>query len=111
MASHVKKGDKVVVLAGDDKGKTGEVLRMYPDKKKVLVQGVNMVTKNLRKTQQNPQGGQIKKEMPIHMSNVLPVDPSTGQATRVTFKVNEDGSKERVAKKSGESLGVVTHAK
>ena len=111
MAKHVKKGDMVKILAGDDKGKTGAVLRMYPDRNKVLVQGVNMVTKNLRKTQQNPQGGQIKKEMPIHMSNVLPVDPSTGQATRVTFKVNEDGSKERVAKKSGESLGVVTHAK
>jgi large subunit ribosomal protein L24 len=111
MARHVKKGDIVVVMAGDDKGKTGEVMRVYPDKDKVLVQGVNMVYKHLRRSRENPQGGRIQKEMPINISNVLPVDPKTNQPTRVGFKVKEDGSKQRVAKKSGESLGVVSKAK
>ncbi len=111
MARHVKKGDIVVVLAGDDKGKTGEVMRVYPDRDKVLVQGVNMVFKHLRRSRENPQGGRIQKEMPISLSNVLPADPKTNQPTRVGFKINDDGSKERVAKKSGESLGVVSKAK
>ena len=108
MARHVKKGDMVVVITGDDKGKTGEVLRVFPDREKVLVQGINFVWKHLRPSRQQPQGGRVKKEMPVSVSNVLPVDPKTNQPTRVGFRVNEDGSKERIAKKSGESLGVVT---
>ncbi len=108
MARHVKKGDMVVVITGDDKGKTGEVLHVLPEKQKVLVQGVNRVYKHLRKSRTNPQGGRIQKEMPISISNVLPVDPKTAKPTRVGFKVNEDGSKERIAKRSGESLGVVS---
>ncbi len=107
MARHVKKGDSVVVLAGDDKGKVGEILRVDTKTGKVLVQGINRVFKHLKPSRQNPQGGRIQKEMPIDISNVLPVDPKTNQATRVGFKINADGSKERIALKSGESLGVV----
>lgn len=108
MARHVKKGDVVVIIAGDDKGKTGEILRLFPDRGKVLVQGVNRVYKHLRKSREHPQGGRIQKEMPIDISNVLPLDPKTSQPTRVGFKINEDGAKERIARKSGESLGAVT---
>jgi large subunit ribosomal protein L24 len=110
MARHVKKGDMVKVIAGEDIGKVGEVLRVYPKTDKVLVQGVNRVYRHLRPSRQHPQGGRIQKEMPIHISNVLPVDPKTNEATRVRFKVNEDGSKERIAVKSGESLGQVNQA-
>ena len=111
MARHVRKGDVVVVITGDDKGKTGEILRVFTDRDKVLVQGVNRVYKHLRPSRQHPQGGRIQKEMPIAMSNVLPLDPKTNQPTRVGFRVNEDGSKERIARRSGESLGPVRKAK
>ena len=111
MAGSVKKGDKVVVLAGNDKGKTGDVLRVNTASGKVLVQGVNRVYRHLRPSRQNPQGGRIQKEMPIDISNVLPVDPKTNQPTRVGIRVNKDGSRERYAKKSGESLGIIRKAK
>lgn len=111
MAAKIKRGDTVQVIAGDDKGKTGEVLVVYPRERKVLVQGVNRVYRHLRPSRQNPQGGRIQKEMPIDISNVLPVDPRTDQATRVGFRVGEDGSKQRIAKKSGESLGTVSKPK
>ena len=111
MARHIKKGDQVMVIAGNDKGKVGEVMRVYSAASKVLVQGVNRVYRHLRPSRQHPQGGRIQKEMPIDISNVLPVDPKTGQATRVGFRANSDGSKERFAKKSGESLGIVRKAK
>ena len=111
MALHVKKGDIVAVIAGDDKGRTGEVLRVFKDRGKVLVQGINRVYKHLRPSRQHPQGGRIQKEMPISLSNVLPLDPKTQQPTRVGFRINEDGSKERVARKSGESLGLLRKAK
>ena len=107
MAMHVKKGDTVVVIAGDDKGKTGEIIRVDGVKGKVLVQGINRVYRHLRPSRQHPQGGRIQKEMPIDISNVLPVDPKTNQATRVGFRVSTDGSKQRYAKKSGETLGTV----
>ncbi len=110
MARHVKKGDTVMVIAGADKGKTGEVLRVDSDTDKVLVQGVNRVYEHLRPSRQHPQGGRIQKEMPIDISNVLPVDPETNLPTRVGFKINSDGSKERIAKRSGQSLGQVTKA-
>jgi large subunit ribosomal protein L24 len=110
MARHIKKGDTVVVIAGADKGKTGEVLRVDPKNDRVLVQGVNTVYRHMRPSRQHPQGGRMQKEMPVHISNVLPVDPETSKPTRVGFKVNEDGSKERIAKKSGKSLGTVTKA-
>jgi len=111
MARHVKKGDQVAVIAGNDKGKTGEVLRVLGDRNKVVVQGINRVYKHLRPSRQHPQGGRIQKEMPISISNVLPIDPKTNEPTRVGFKINEDGSKERIAKKSGQSLGTVRKAR
>ena len=110
MARNVKKGDMVAVIAGDDKGKTGEVIRVFARDQKVLVQGVNRVYRHLRPSRRHPHGGRIQKEMPISISNVLPIDPKTNQPTRVGFRINEDGSKERIAKKSGESLGTVTKA-
>lgn len=110
MARNVKKGDMVAVIAGDDKGKTGEVIRIFPRDQKVLVQGVNRVYRHLRPSRRHPHGGRIQKEMPISISNVLPIDPKTNQPTRVGFRINEDGSKERIAKKSGQSLGIVRKA-
>jgi large subunit ribosomal protein L24 len=101
----------VKVLAGVDRGKTGEVMAVYPSKDKVMVQGVNRVYRHLRPSRKHPQGGRIQKEMPIHISNVLPVDPKTGDATRVGVRINADGSKERIARKSGESLGILRKAK
>jgi large subunit ribosomal protein L24 len=111
MARHIVKGDMVKVLAGDDRGKTGEVMAVYPTRDKVMVQGVNRVYRHLRPSKKHPQGGRIQKEMPIHISNVLPVDPKSDQATRVGVRINEDGSKERIARKSGESLGILRKAK
>jgi len=108
MARHVKKGDTVIVICGDDKGKTGQVLRVLPRENKVLVQGINRVYRHLRPSRRHPQGGRIQKEMPVHISNVLPLDPKTKQPTRAGFKIGKDGSKERIAKKSGESLGTVS---
>jgi large subunit ribosomal protein L24 len=110
MARHIKKGDQVIVIAGADKGKTGEVLRVDTKRDRVLVQGVNNVYRHMRPSRQHPQGGRIQKEMPIHISNVLPVDPETSQPTRVGYVVNEDGSKERIARKSGKSLGTLKKA-
>ncbi len=110
MARHIRKGDRVVILSGDDKGKTGEVLRVYPKQEKVLVQGVNRVYRHMRPSRRHPHGGRIQKEMPIHISNVLPVDPETSQPTRVGFRRREDETKERFARKSGASLGAVTQA-
>jgi len=111
MAMHIRKGDRVAVIAGADRGKTGEVLRVNAAARKVLVQGVNRVYRHLRPSRQNPQGGRIQKEMPIDISNVLPIDPKTNQPTRVGFRIAEDGSKERFARKSGETLGTVRKAK
>ena len=111
MARHIKKGDQVVVIAGNDKGRVGEVLRVDLGAGKVLVQGVNRVYRHLRPSRQHPQGGRIQKEMPIAISNVLPIDPKTNQPTRVGFRFLEDGTKERFARKSGESLGTVRKPK
>lgn len=110
MARNVKKGDMVAVIAGDDRGKTGEVIRVFARDRKVLVQGVNRVYRHLRPSRRHPHGGRIQKEMPISISNVLPIDPKTNQPTRVGFRINKDGSKERIAKKSGQSLGMVRKA-
>ena len=99
----IKKGDQVVVLTGRDKGAKGEVLKVLTTERRVVVQGVNMVTKHQKPTQVSP-GGIIKKELPIHVSNVSVADPKTGEATRVGYKVLKDGKKVRVAKKSGETI-------
>jgi large subunit ribosomal protein L24 len=100
---HVKKGDKVMVISGKDKGKTGNILSAFPKQNRVLVEGVNIVKKHAKPSQLNPQGGIISQEAPIHVSNVMPIDPKSGNPTRVGYK-EENGKKVRVAKKSGEVL-------
>ncbi|SEO76045.1 LSU ribosomal protein L24P [Amphibacillus marinus] len=100
---HVKKGDKVQVLSGKDKGKQGVILAAYPKKDRVLVEGINIVKKHQKPSQDNPQGGILEQEAPIHVSNVLPIDPKSGEPTRVGFE-ERDGKKVRIAKKSGEAL-------
>ena len=101
---HIKKNDTVVVLAGEDKGKTGKVLKVLVEKNRALVEGVNMVSKSTKPSAKNPQGGIVKQEAPIHISNLSLVDPKSGKATRVGIKVTEDGKKVRIAKKSGEEI-------
>lgn len=100
---HVKKGDKVMVITGKDKGKTGVILAAFPKKDRVLVEGVNIVKKHTKPNQANPQGGIISQEAAIHVSNVMPIDPKTGEPTRVGYKI-ENGKKIRIAKKSGEAM-------
>lgn len=100
---HVKKGDKVMVISGKDKGKTGVILAAFPKQSRVLVEGINVVKKHAKPSQVNPQGGIISQEAPVHVSNVMPVDPKSGEPTRVGYKT-VDGKKVRVAKKSGEVL-------
>ena len=101
---HIKKNDTVVVLAGQDKGKTGKVLKVLVDENRALVEGVNMVSKSTKPSAKNPQGGIVKQEAPIHISNLSLIDPKSGKATRVGIKVTEDGKKVRIAKKSGEEI-------
>ncbi|HCR66003.1 50S ribosomal protein L24 [Oceanicaulis alexandrii] len=102
MAAKIKKGDKVIVLTGRDKGKTGEVTQVLPKEDRVVVSGVNVVKRHQRATQTAP-GGIVEKNASIHVSNVALADPKSGEATRVGFKI-EDGKKVRVAKKSGEVI-------
>ena len=104
MARHIKSGDMVMVIAGADKGRTGRVLRVLTDKDRVVVEGVNRVWKHVRPSQRNPQGGRIQKDAPIHLSNVMPLDPSTGKGTRVRFE-ERDGVKHRIAVRGGTDLG------
>ena len=104
MAMKIKKGDQVIVITGRDKGKTGEVTKAMPKESKVLVSGINLVKRHTKPTQENADGI-ISKEAPIHVSNVALIDPKSGKATRVGIKVEKDGSKVRVAKKSGEVIG------
>ena len=106
MAAKIKSGDTVQVIAGRDKGKQGKVLRIFTSDDKVLVEGVNRVTKHHRPTQANPKGERRQQDMPIHISNVMLVDPQTSQPTRVRFE-ERDGAKHRVAVKSGTDLGRV----
>jgi len=102
-ASKIRKGDTVVVLAGKDKGKTGEVIRSMPKESKVVVSGVNVHARHRKASQTNPQGGIDRKEAPLHVSNVAIADPKSGKATRVRFE-ERDGKKVRVAAKSGELI-------
>ncbi len=103
MAAKIKKGDKVVVLAGRDRGRSGEVVRVLPDEGRALVRGVNMVRRHQRQTA-NQEGGIISKEGPIDLSNLAVADPKDGKATRVGFKILEDGRKVRFAKRSGDLI-------
>lgn len=103
--------DEVEVIAGADKGHRGKILRIDRKKNKVVVEGAARVWKHVRKSQKNPQGGRLNKEMPISASNVMLVDPSSGKPTRVGVRFLADGSKERFAKKSGASLGRIAPAR
>ena len=99
----IRKGDKVVVLTGKDKGRSGEVLRVLPKDDKAVVRGVNVVRRH-QKQSQSQEGGIISKEAPIHLSNIAIADPKDGKPTRVGFKIEADGKKVRVAKRSGATL-------
>ncbi|GAB7387285.1 50S ribosomal protein L24 [Bacillaceae bacterium] len=101
---HVKTGDMVMVITGKDKGKKGRILRAFPKEARVLVEGVNLVKKHTRPSPANPQGGIVTQEAPIHVSNVMLLDPKTGEPTRIGYKVLENGKKVRYAKKSGEII-------
>ena len=101
---HIRKGDEVIVLAGDDRGRKGKVLKVLVTKQRALVEGVNMVSKSMKPSAKNPQGGIVKQEAPIHVSNLSLIDPKSGKATRVGMKKTDDGKKVRVAKKSGEVI-------
>ena len=103
--SNIRKGDKVVVISGSDKGKQGSVLKVFPKENRALVQGVNVVKRHQRQTQ-TQQAGIVTKEAPIHLSNIAHADPKTGKATRVGFKTLGDGRRVRFAKKSGEVIDV-----
>jgi len=103
MAAKIKKGDKVVVTTGRDKGRTGEVVQVMPKEERALVRGVNMVKRHQRQTM-NQEGGIISKEAPVHLSNLAYADPKDGKPTRVGFKVLEDGRKVRFAKRSGDLI-------
>ena len=103
MAQKIKKGDRVVVIAGKDKGKTGEVTKAMPTDSKVIVAGVNIITRHRKPSQANPQGGLERTEAPMHVSKVAIEDPKTGKPTRVRFE-ERDGRKVRVAAKSGEVI-------
>lgn len=99
----IKKGDRVKVITGKNKGKVGEIIRVIPSTSKVVVSGVNLVKKHTKPTQFN-EGGIIQKELPIHVSNVSMLDPKTSEITKVGFRVSKEGKKERFAKKSKELL-------
>ncbi|CAM3974651.1 50S ribosomal protein L24 [Cohnella lubricantis] len=101
---HVKKDDNVIVITGKDKGKKGRVIAAYPRENRVLVEGVNMVKKHTRPNANNPQGGIIEQEAPIHASNVMHVDPKSGKPTRIGYKVLDNGTKVRIAKRSGQEI-------
>ncbi|HUE64761.1 MAG TPA: 50S ribosomal protein L24 [Rhizomicrobium sp.] len=103
--SNIRKGDKVVVISGSDKGKKGSVLKIFPKESRALVQGVNMVKRHQRQTQ-SQQAGIVTKESPVHLSNIAHADPKTGKATRIGFKTLGDGRRVRFAKKSGEVIDV-----
>lgn len=101
---HIKKGDTVYVNAGEDKGKTGKVVRVLVDKKRAVVEGVNIISKSQKPNAQNPQGGIVKMEAPVHISNLNVVDPKTGKPTRIGRRKNEAGKTVRYSKKSGEEI-------
>ncbi len=103
MAAKIRKGDKVVMLAGRDKGRTGEVIEVRPDDNRALVRGINMVKRHQRQTAQQV-GGIVSKELSVHLSNVALVDPKDNKPTRVGFKVRDDGTKIRIAKRSGAEI-------
>ena len=109
MAARIKKGDKVVVICGTSKGRKGDVLKVI-DSEKVIIEGINLAKKHVRPSQKYPQGGQITVEQPVHISNVMPLNPKTDKGTRVRFVSDENGAKKRVAL-DGTELGIVRKPK
>jgi large subunit ribosomal protein L24 len=103
MAAKIRKGDKVVVLTGRDKGRTGEVIEVNPAAARALVRGVNLVKRHQRQSAQQ-EGGIISKELPVHLSNIAIADPKDGKPTRIGFKIGSDGRKVRIAKRSGAEI-------
>ena len=101
---HIKTGDTVKVIAGEFKGEEGKVLRVIPSKNRALVEGVNEVSKHQKPSASNPQGGIVKEEAPIHISNLMIIDPKSGDATRIGRKTDENGKLVRYSKKSGEVI-------
>jgi large subunit ribosomal protein L24 len=109
MASKIKKGDMVEIIAGEQKGAKGKVMKVLPKANRVLIEGHNLVYKHVRPSQKNPQGGRIRVEQPIHLSNVLPVDPKTTKGHRVKFEEDKKGQKKRMTSE-GNELDVVRKA-
>src|SRR6478672_1625721 len=107
---HIRKDDTVEVIAGDDKGTRGRVLRVLRDEGKVVVEGVNRVYRHLKPSKRNPQGGRLSKEMPLDASNVMLIDPKAGIPTRVGVRYTADGTKELYAKKSGTTIRTLAKA-
>ena len=101
---HIKKGDTVYVNAGEDKGKTGRVLKVFIEKQRALVEGINLISKSTKPNAKSPQGGFQKKEAPVHISNLNVLDPKSGKPTRVGRKLNAKGVLVRISKKSGEEI-------
>jgi large subunit ribosomal protein L24 len=100
----IRKGDNVIVITGKDKGKTGEVLAVFPKENRLIVSGVNMVTKHQKPSMKNQTGGIVRREAPLHISNVMYLEKGQTKGTRIQYKVLEDGRKVRVAKASGETI-------
>lgn len=111
MPQHVRQGDLVMIIAGNERGKTGKVLRVDAAAGRVWIEGRNLRSKHVKPSQANPQGGRIEKEMPLHISNVQPISPSANKQTRVRFETRKDGSKVRVAVKGGDVLSTLKKAK
>ena len=101
---HIKKGDTVFVNSGENKGKTGRVLKVLVEEKRAIVEGVNMVSKSTKPSAKHPQGGIVKQEAPIHISNLNPIDPKSGKPTRIGRRKNEEGVLVRYSKRSGEEI-------
>ncbi|MGN0085973.1 MAG: 50S ribosomal protein L24 [Alloprevotella sp.] len=101
---HIKKGDTVAVLSGEDKGKTGKVVKVLVEKNRAIVEGINIVSKSQKPSAANPQGGIVKVEAPIHISNLNVVDPKSGKPTRIGRRRNDEGRLVRYSKRSGEEI-------
>ncbi|GAB4130102.1 MAG: 50S ribosomal protein L24 [Raineya sp.] len=101
---HVKTGDTVLVIAGNEKGKKGKILKMLTEKQRAIVEGLNIVKKHVKPSAQNPQGGIVEKEAGIHISNLMLIDPKTGEPTRIGRKLNEKGKLQRYSKKTKEFI-------
>ena len=103
--ARIRKNDQVMVITGKDRGKTGRVIQILTDRDRVIVEKINVVKRHTKPTQKNPQGGIVEKEMGIHVSNVMLLDPKTGEKSRIGYKEMGDGKKVRISKKSGEAIG------